>query len=268
MQKYKFIFPVIGLLILYSCGKKATEAEVGARVPIAAEVPEPNQSYDYKWDITEQPDASLLQISNLMVPDHPERIVFVPDAPGDYTVQVTISQYGDQVSVQSWDYKVTGEPIPISELSLPGSVDSSKDEAWLNEKVEDSSAVPEMGAAVTPPPPAPIKKAPPKKPAPKRVRKPAPPPPGSSIPADKSHFTIQVAAKKLRSNADDIASRFLNEGLDVYVQKAYIKETDEVWYRIRLGKFDNLEQAHEAAKQFADKYNMTTWVDYVRLDSK
>ncbi len=265
MQKKLFIPVLMCSLILVSCGKKAIEADVGAKIPITAEIPDTGESYDYAWDFTVQPDGSLLQIANLQDPNHPETIVFTPDAPGDYTIQVTVSQYGDDVSVQSWSYTVTGEPIDLSEFTPPPSEPPTvEEETWLNETIEDTPAAPEPQKAVPPPAPKPIAK----KPTVKTISKPKPPAPGSSIPADREHFTIQIAAKKMRSNADDIAARFLSEGFDVYVQKAYFKETDEIWYRIRLGKFDNLEQAHASAKQFADKYNMSTWVDYVRLDSK
>jgi len=263
MQQKLFILTVIFSFTLISCGKKAIEAEVGAKIPITAEVPDGNESYDYSWEFVSQPDGSLMQIDYLVNSDNPETLTFIPDAPGDYTIQVTITQYGDEVSVQSWDYTVSGEPIEISEITSQMDSTEPSEETWLNETIEDTPVVKEP-EKVAPPPPPPIRK----KPVTKKISKPKPPLPGSSIPVDREHFTIQVAAKKMRSNADEIAARFLNEGLDVYVQKAYFKETDEIWYRIRLGKFDDLENARQAAKEFANKYKMSTWVDYVRLDSK
>lgn len=267
MQQKLFILTLIFSFTLISCGKKAREAEVGEKIPITAEAPDGNESYDYAWEFVSQPDGSLMRMDYLFDSEHPELLNFVPDAPGKYTIQVTISLYGDEVSVQSWDFTVSGEPVDISQIIPEEDTTESAAETWLNETIEDTPVVPEPKEVKSPPPPPPP---PPmvKKPVTTRIAPPSPPRPGSTIPIDRDHFTIQIAAKKMRSNADEIAARFLNEGLDVYVQKAYFKETDEIWYRIRLGKFDDLEHAHQAAREFADKYKMSTWVDYVRLDSK
>ncbi|RMF09455.1 MAG: hypothetical protein D6762_03605, partial [Candidatus Neomarinimicrobiota bacterium] len=114
----KKILPLLFLLPLLftSCGKKAIEAETGAQIPLVADLPNPGESYDITWELTAQPDGSLLQLEPFINPDHPESLTFIPDAPGDYTVQVTVKQYGDEVGVQSWDYNVSGEVIDIQQM--------------------------------------------------------------------------------------------------------------------------------------------------------
>ena len=59
------------------------------------------------------------------------------------------------------------------------------------------------------------------------------------IPFDKSRFTIQVASKKNLNDAEKIAANLIESGYDAYIQKAYFRDTDEVWFRVRVGSYDN-----------------------------
>jgi len=49
-------------------------------------------------------------------------------------------------------------------------------------------------------------------------------------------------------------------------KKAYFKETDEIWYRIRVGSYDSREAATLVAKTITKKRGISTWVDHVRLE--
>ncbi len=57
-----------------------------------------------------------------------------------------------------------------------------------------------------------------------------------------------------------------NIGFDAYVQKAYFEETDEVWYRVRIGAFNSVAEAQEAVTVLKTVTGYAAWVDHVRAD--
>ena len=89
---------------------------------------------------------------------------------------------------------------------------------------------------------------------------------GSDIPAKKDRFTIQVISKKQLLDAQKFADKLIKTGYDAYIQKAYFKETEEVWYRVRIGSYDNYNSAQAVADIVSKDIKLSVWVDFVRLD--
>ena len=86
------------------------------------------------------------------------------------------------------------------------------------------------------------------------------------IPFDKSRFTIQVASKKNLNDSEKIAANLIESGYDAYIQKAYFRDTDEVWFRIRVGSYDNRDTALAVGKVIADAMTTEVWIDFVRFE--
>jgi cell division protein FtsN len=86
------------------------------------------------------------------------------------------------------------------------------------------------------------------------------------IPFDKSRFTIQVASKKNLNDAEKIAVNLIESGYDAYIQKAYFRDTDEVWFRVRVGSYDNRDTALAVGKVIADAMTTEVWIDFVRFE--
>ena len=90
---------------------------------------------------------------------------------------------------------------------------------------------------------------------------------GSDIPAKKDRFTIQVISKKRLADAQQYANKLIKSGYDAYIQKAYFKETEEVWYRVRIGSYDNYNSAQAIANVVSKDIKLSVWVDFVRIDN-
>ena len=90
---------------------------------------------------------------------------------------------------------------------------------------------------------------------------------GSNIPAKKDRFTIQVISKKRLVDAQKFADKLIKSGYDAYIQKAYFKETEEVWYRVRIGSYDNYNSAQAIANVVSKDIKLAVWVDFVRVDN-
>ena len=187
---------------------------------------------------------------------------FTPDAAGKYVFEMEIFQYGDELETQKFTYNVDSiEPLVTSETE-DEALAEEEDEDWLEEEYEEEledeedadyeyaeeadddeeemegneDEVYEEGedeeiegieeaeiaaAEITPPVVAPKSTA--AKPAKKKS-------PRYVIPFDKSRYTIQVVSKKNLKDAEKTAVNLIESGYDAYIQKAYFRDTDEVWF--------------------------------------
>ena len=62
-------------------------------------------------------------------------MVFTPDYPGDYSVEVVISQYGDEISNQTFAFLIM-DPSERDAVSDEDS-DEPENEDWLNEEMDE-----------------------------------------------------------------------------------------------------------------------------------
>ena len=251
------------LLIIVSCGGKGVEGNVGQIISISAEEILEETNVDYNWIIMGQPDGSLLSPKDLKYKNNGQEMMFSPDYPGDYTFEVSITKFGDELSNQSFFFTISDiEDEDVEDIED----ETSKEEEWLKESLEEyeeeSDDEDEVSKKQT------IKKASTKaivaknrKTSNNKSVK------GSDIPAKKDRFTIQVISKKRLGDAQQYANKLIKSGYDAYIQKAYFKETEEVWYRVRIGSYDNYNSAQAIANVVSKDIKLSVWVDFVRIDN-
>ena len=75
-----------------------------------------------------------------------------------------------------------------------------------------------------------------------------------------------MASKKNLNDAEKVAANLIESGYDAYIQKAYFRDTDEVWFRVRVGSYDNRDTALAVGKVIANAMTMEVWVDFVRFE--
>ena len=273
------IISFIPFLIFFSCGSSGIEGYVDEPITITAENPEEGKDVDYFWTLADLPDGSLMNSGDLISSDEGQEMVFTPDYPGDYSVEVVISQYGDEISNQTFAFLI----MDPSERDAVSDEDSEEpeNEDWLNEEMDEEiddeeendddlyeedgeiddeeddldeddesgnkTPVAKMTAAnaVT------AKASEQKK--------------GTSIAARTDRFTIQITSKKMLKDAQLFSQKLISKGYDAYIQKVVFK-TDEIWYRVRVGSYDNHNSAKAAADDLSGELGMATWVDFVRKE--
>jgi len=269
------------LLLLFACGGGSHEGFVGESITISAENPEEGMDVDYDWTLTDQPDGSLLNSNDLFASEDGQRMTFVPDYPGDYAIDVILSQYGDEISSQSFSFAISDES-ESNEEDESESTSKESDEDWLNEEVEDeldeeydSEDVDEseeetedeyeesyddsdseyeedveedeiIEETVTTSSPVQEKKF-------------------KSIPEKTDRYTIQITSKRHLKEAQTFTDQLIQKGFDAYIQKVLF-EGNEIWYRVRIGSYDTYHSAKVAANKLAKDLDMATWVDFVRKD--
>ena len=281
IDKKKYII-ILSLLVLTGCSEKNPTANVGDHVTITADKPEESQDLDFIWEWTSVPGNSQVDNSKIMKDETNATIEFIPDVDGLYSLEVSIFQYNDEISTQSFSYEVLANEIvekeqedkiktetteevedAVAELLVennePKWYESESVAAAVEEASQTTEAlVVELEEPKTPPsPPATTVK--PKKKKAKLVR-------GSSIPYDKERFTIQVASKKELADAKKVVATLIDAGFDAYIQKAVFKETNEIWYRVRVGSYDNRDTAVAVAESLSGTRLERAWVDFVRYE--
>ena len=284
------------LLLLISCGGKGVEGQVGQIISIAAEENLEETNVDYNWIIMGQPDGSLLSPKDLKYKNNGQEMIFTPDYPGDYNFEVSVTKFGDELSSQSFFFTIS-DFTEAEEEEIED--ETAKEEEWLKESLDDYDQVEEEieeeeieeeeieeeeieeeeieeeeeeeekeeEEEVTP------KKGTLNKTTTKaiisnkkrasKLRSAR----GSNIPAKKDRFTIQVISKKRLVDAQKFADKLIKSGYDAYIQKAYFKETEEVWYRVRIGSYDNYNSAQAIANVVSKDIKLAVWVDFVRVDN-
>ena len=313
----KTLLQISLILILFSCGEKGIEGFVGEKIIIAAKETEGKTDLDYTWILIEQPDGSLLNSSDLNPQTDKNKMNFVPDYPGTYSIDVVISQYGDEISSQSFLFNIVDIEDIINQKKDLASEDYKKNdkEKWLeedlnqeeldkenydeeyddeeyddeeyddeeyddeeyddeeyddeeynDEEYNDEKYVKEKNSD-----PVPIienssklsdRKIVSNNKTKMQLNR------NASIPAKTDRFTIQVVSKKMLKDAELYAARLINKGYDAYIQRVIFEENDEIFYRVRIGSYDNINSAYATAKTVSRDLGMAAWVDFVREEQK
>ena len=305
MKSRVLLILIFGSFLLVNCGGTKGEGSVGDVTVVQGELPEETESIDLFWRITGQPDASKLSMRDLEFNEDKSEMSFTPDAPGKFQFELEVFQYGDELETQKFTYTVDSiEPLvaDASEESLSDESEDWLDEEYeeeLNDDSEDTymeddeydydefdsedsleyyetdnneASIDENKEEELMPLEIATKKETSSTPIPVKTQTTATKPPVKKkstryvIPYDKSRFTIQVASKKNLNDAEKVAANLIESGYDAYIQKAYFRDTDEVWFRVRVGSYDNRDTALAVGKVIANAMTMEVWVDFVRFE--
>ena len=273
------------LVSFFACSGGGIEGYVGESISITADNPEEGKDVDYNWTLANQPDGSLMNSTDLFASDDGQKMSFIPDYPGDYSVEVLVSQYGDEIANQTFAFSIMD---PNKQEEEEKESEDEVNEEWLNEDLEKESDVviededEEIDendydeeveddvdnddqedeveeennndvpvAKIITSTGVQAKAIQPKK--------------GASIAAKTDQFTIQITSKRMLSDAQLFSQKMISKGYDAYIQKTFF-ETDKVWYRVRVGSYDNYNSAKAAADVLSEELGMATWVDFVRKE--
>ncbi len=254
---------LLAVLLLIGCGGDGVEGVVGEYQSAEAELPADDGIFDFTWSIIQQPDASILATDDLELSQDDHVISFIPDYAGNYIFEVIVSdEFGDEVSTQQFEFIITDSDESAAEDDedlddMEEEAEDSESDFYAEDTVEETYTPP-------PPPPEPVKQ------PVRAVSKPKPKPKpviGADIPKDPLRYTIQVSAKRTFEEAQHSAEQFIQAGYDAYIQKAYFKETDEIWYRVRVGSFESYTTARNVAKEISGIAQSDIWVDHIRLEN-
>lgn len=279
MQKILSLFV---LLFFVACGGGGIEGYVGESISITAENPEEGKDVDYNWTLANQPDGSLMNSTDLFSSDDGQKMSFIPDYPGDYSIGVSVSQYGDEIATQVFSFSILDPNEDEEESEINKNLEDQSNEEWLNEDLDeetvedddteefedeeledeeiddneiddDENNVGENDDVSDDSAPTELVK----KAALTHVVK------SASIAAKTDRYTIQITSKRFLKDAQQFSQNMISKGYDAYIQKAAF-DGNEDWYRVRVGSYDTYNSAKLAADVLSREIGMATWVDFVR----
>ncbi|UCH09501.1 MAG: SPOR domain-containing protein [Fidelibacterota bacterium] len=259
MKRHLKVLAVLLILSWHGCqylpwGKKESKPIfVGEPETIIVEPPEDAFDISYRWSILDLPDESLL------VPDfssYSNLFTFTPDVIGDYAFAVIVISYGEEVSDHEFYF-------------------TAMEDTSVVPKEEPIAAAPTTPATATEPETAPARQPEPSaQPAAPKPAKPAPAsrvtrakPPEKKYRSDvvKGHFTIQVSSWKTAKQAQKILQQVTDAGYDAYIQRVWLEDRNEVWWRVRIGDFTSVREARALLTEINAVYP-GAWVDNVRKE--
>ena len=234
---------LIILIIFTSCGSdpKYQEVMVNKTVKVYSQsYHDEAENYTFKWEPPRGPTKKAISfdLKNDM-------LIFSPEIEGDYQIHLSITDISDEVIAEEmFYYRAIVETVEVAIAKI---------------KPEEE---------ILPPPSVVIK--PKKKTTPKARKKKSSKSSKNtarqSIISRKSEnvdYTIQIAAWPSLEQARKDQLRLIEEGFDAFIERHYLKEKDEIWYRVRIGKFSNKNKALEIQSQVESILGIKSWLDVI-----
>ncbi len=293
LKSCRVLFLPWALLLFFACEKEEIhQGTAGNYYAINVEAQFGVDDPSFGWDILESPRKSLLSYTDLYLRKNGREMAFEADAPGAYLFELIIFDgAGEAVNSQKYRFEIAKVDVILSSESPPptpstpsppevegavltdeiaGETSAGNEEVEMTENVEigreeiiktgdveiEEEAVGGEIETIVAEESAPVRSID-TPPAPLRIDK---------IPKIEGRVTIQVASWPTLEEAEKQMIELQNIGFDAYVQKAYFEETDEVWYRVRIGAFNSVAEAQEAVTVLKTVTGYAAWVDHVRAD--
>ena len=238
---------------------------------ITLQVEEPVEGQKINWIFAQLPDSSKLL--GLLPSDTLSLVSFKPDFAGKYDVVLEVTMDGETEQTNYYYEAVMSEDNTLVEGEIPDHIfeaakasdttvadtpsvsltDDGVQRRYLS-KVKSPGEITKSTRSV-------VKKKKVKKSQPAVISR------GNLIPLAARTWTIQVSSWPSLEEAQS-ASRDLEEkyGIDSYIQRAFFKDKDEIYYRLRVGNFQGSKEADAYAKEIQDMTRLPVWVDFVRQE--
>ncbi len=228
------------------------------------------ESHQTKWTFLQLPDSSKL--SGFLPSDTLDMVSFQPDVTGKYDIKLTITKNGEAEessyfyeAIMSEDSNLVIGEIPQHLFDAALAKESTAVETTKVKLADDGVTRNYLAKVVSPnqAKASPVKKAAAKKK--KAAQTVTPPSRGNLIPIATRTFTIQVSSWPSLEEAQVASNELLgNFGIDSYIQRAFFKDTDEIYYRLRVGSFPESTAAEAYAKEIQAMTSLPVWVDFIR----
>ena len=248
----------------------------------------------YEWAFDTKPPTSRLDPRDFIPSNYHPNVTFIPDAPGPYTVRLTMITRDGNVKHKNFafiaeaqpDYLADIEKEPEAEQKAQKAEKASPPPPKIIEVPKVVEKVVEKKTTVTKIPnewkkapkpgenPEDIEQEPAyitrteteiiedgkKKKAEAPAEKPAPPA-DRTIPAD-AEYTLQVSSSTVRAYAEEFRDKLRARGYEAFIQTAEVEGVKR--YRIRVGYYSTYSAAKNARRQMLDTTDMEPWIDRIR----
>ncbi|MEA3286248.1 MAG: SPOR domain-containing protein [Candidatus Marinimicrobia bacterium] len=241
---------------------------------VTLQVEEPVEGQVTRWIFAQLPDSSKL--GGFLPADTFSQVSFKPDVPGEYDVILELTVNGKTAETSYFYDAVIPEDSSLISSAVPSHL---LDMAYLGDTtVADTPAVSSrtdtgdqrryLSKVITPGQPK-TQAARRSSRGSKRTNKAVSSKPsrGNLIPRAAKTFTIQVSSWPSLNEAQEASQELSDKyGIDSYIQRAFFKDKDEIYYRLRIGNFEEQAVAQAYAKEIQAMTSLPVWVDFVRQE--
>ena len=77
----------------------------------------------------------------------------------------------------------------------------------------------------------------------------------------KKIYTVLITSVKDIKAAESLVRLAESRGIDAYIQKGYVDNSGLLWYRVRSGKYQSIDDAQSASLKINKMMNTNSWVD-------
>ena len=261
----KIILVLSIALLIISCAKKEkVPGVVGQKIHLAAKpvVSESDTAgKHFQWQFAEKPIGSQVGALDIQPNNEEFNIYYIPDVPGKYVLTCSIINQDGTVAEKRKivcpvkpDTGTTKQPTQTktreSEKTKKGSAKTDSEEVspeygFVKEDTgkEKSQQQKEVNIQKTEETP-------------------------SIGTAGEPQYTIQITSRKKRKLAEKDVQNLTNIDYKAYIQEKNFAETNETWYRVRLGSFTSYKEAKKVAQRINNKLSnkgySNCWIDQKR----
>ena len=237
------LIKIIFIIVFFSCNSDLEYQTVIINKSIkvfSKEYHNKAENYLFKWEPPLYPNGEPV-----MFDLKDDMLIFTPELEGKYHIHLSITDISNQiVAEEMFYYNAIKDTINNSKSNKNIAIIEQTNKAQqtnqtLQKKTTSSNSK--------------IKKT-----TKSKVKK----TPSSNKP--NSNYTIQFAAWPSLEQANSDKIELIDEGFDAYIQRFYIKNKDEVWYRVRIGNFKTKKTAIKIKNQIESITNKKCWLDKVR----
>ena len=240
----KLIYLII-LIIFTACGSSPDYQEVMVNKTVkvySQDYHNEAENYTFKWEPPKGPSKKAISfdLKNDM-------LIFSPEIEGDYQIHLSITDISDEVIAEEmFYYRAIAETLEVAIA-----------------KIIPEEKIPPLPSVVKMPEKKTTSQAKKKKSS-KSSKKTDRQSQGRKK-TENVDYTIQIAAWPSLGQARKDQLRLIEEGFDAYIERHYRKEKDAIWYRVRIGKFSNKNNALEIQKQVDSILGIKSWLDVISL---
>jgi len=265
---------LIVLSIMVNCdmwNSRFGREEVNLGEYITLKVEEPVEGQKVNWIFAQLPDSSKLL--GFLPADTLDLVSFKPDFAGKYNVVLEVTMDGETEQTNYYYDALMGKDNTLVDGEIPDHLIEALQTEDTTVADTPSVSLTDDGVQrrylsklkspgdVAKPTKSAVKQKKAKKSKPAVVSR------GNLIPLATRTWTIQVSSWPSLEDAQS-ASLELQEkfGIESYIQRAFFKDKDEIYYRLRVGNFQASKDADAYAKEIQNMTNLPVWVDFVRQE--
>ena len=257
MRKLSLLIIALSMVVIFGCTKVNT-GHVGEPIDIYVDK-KPVNVLEYKWAFKNKPIESRLDPRDFIPSDYAETVTFIPDVPGNFEIMVVMVDDHNKEFDKNFKYKIIESTEFDGNYLEDSSINETEQSTQIEKKINaEQTEVSKDKQSITKDewenvPTLTEKEK--KSPRPNKQSQ------NSSI-NKVGLYTIQFSSSHHKKYSEIAVNDLIKLGYDAYLQKFYLKNDENPWYRVRVGDFTSLDEAKSVKLSLQRRtHQKGIWID-------